>query len=284
MHSGVIGRVPHGVVRHVQQRAAEVQRAPLHGDGPEDVDEDDDVPRFGDRADNVAAVLHHGTEIDQLDAIDQMAGIGQREQPEVANQRREPVEVDGQLGGQAGVIGLTAFVAQADVDGGAHGGNRRLELVRGVGRETAGAVHRAFETIEHAVQRLHQTVELFAAGAHVETFLEAAGLDRADARDDRIDRPEGTPRDEAAAVARRRQHEHEHQQHGGGELAQPGAVRFGRRGHLNDDRCGAGPLNEQRRKPERAAGRIVDAQQAVDPTRRADSGRVVHAAERRERR
>ena len=261
-----------------------MQRAPLHGDGPEDVDGNNNVPRFGDRADNVAAVLHHGTEIDQLDAIDQMAGIGQREQTEVTHQRREPVEIDRQLGGQTGVVWRAAFVAQAQIDRGAHGRNRRLELMRRVGGKPPRAAHRAFETIEHVVQGLHEAVELFAAGAHVETFFEATGLDRADAPDDGIHRSQRPTRDEASAIARRRQHEHEHQQHGGGELAQPGAVRFGRRGHLNDERCGAGPLNEQRRKPERAAGRIVDAQQAVDPTRRADSGRVVHAAERRERR
>ena len=243
-----------------------MQRAPLHGDGPEDVDEDDDVPRFGDRADNVAAVLHHGTEIDQLNAIDQMAGIGQREQPEVANQRREPVEVDGQLGGQAGVIGLTAFVAQADVDGGAHGGNRRLELVRGVGRETTGTVHRAFETIEHAVQRLHETIELFAAGAHVETFFEAAGLDRADALDDGIHWSQRPTRDEASAVAGGPQHQDEPQQHSRRELTQDVTHRIGRPGDLEHERGGARPPDHQRDEPQSIAERVVDIRQAVTAT------------------
>ena len=85
--------------------------------------------RLGDRPHDLAAFVDEERQIHRLYAIDQMTGIGQREQPQIANERGQTVEIGGEIGRHRRVVRGVAAGAHAHVERRAHGRNRRLQLV-----------------------------------------------------------------------------------------------------------------------------------------------------------
>ena len=95
---------------------------------------------------------------------------------QVADQHRQLVELGDDVGEQSlALLGRHLLGMGEDLDVGAQAGERRAQLVRGVGDELALGVDRALERVEHRVEAAGQAAQL-AAAARVDAATEVAGL------------------------------------------------------------------------------------------------------------
>ena len=103
-------------------------------------------------------------------------------------------------------------LGQRHVDGGAHDGQRRAELVRGVGDELPLGGERAVQPVQHVIEGVGQFLELVPRAGQRQPLPQVLVRGAAGGLGDRPDRPQHPAGDEPAQAARGHGHHAEAEQ------------------------------------------------------------------------
>jgi hypothetical protein len=141
---------------------------------------------------------------------------------------------------------------QAHVDLGAHGRERRAQLVRRVGDQSVLLLDAVGDAIEHRVQGACQLRDLVAGGRHGEAVVDPLEVDGGRPRRHALDRAQGAPRQPPASErgGRQRGRAGDEQQD---EDPAHGAVHVGHRLDGDGDLAPAAPLGRARDEPKALA-------------------------------
>ncbi len=97
------------------------------------------------------------------------------------------------VGERADVRGQRAGFGHRHVERGPHSGERRAQLVRGVGDELALERERALEPVEQLVEGVCELLQLVVGAGEVQTLVQVGGGDLPGGRRDRAQRPQEPP-------------------------------------------------------------------------------------------
>ena len=127
-------------------------------------------------------------ELDRL-ALQRPTLVEAREQQEILDEQAHPLGLTADSPHRAREILRAAFgAAREELRVGAHRGERRAQLVRGVGDEAAQAPVGGFDLAEHVVERDAEAADLGALVGDVHAAREVARGDRARGGGDRVER------------------------------------------------------------------------------------------------
>ena len=132
---------------------------------------------------------HDVVEVDRPPGALGSAGVAAGEHEEVVGQPLQSVDLLEQAGQHLGRRAL----ALGDLELGAHAGERRAQLVRGVGDEPLLLPARDVEPVEHLVHRRRQAGDLVPAGRLRHPAVELAQADAGDLGPDPLDRAQRAP-------------------------------------------------------------------------------------------
>ncbi len=102
------------------------------------------------------------------------------------------------------VVARRLGVGERDVDFGAHDGQRRAQLVRGVGHERALRVEGRFEARQHGVEGVGELAQLVVGALHGDALVKRAGRRALRGHGDLLERTKHAPGDQPAQPDRHR--------------------------------------------------------------------------------
>ena len=97
------------------------------------------------------------------------------------------------VGERVDVWGHWSGFGHRHVERGPHSGERRAQLVRGVGDELALERERAVESVEQLIEGVCEFLELVVGAGEVQTLVQVGGGDLPGGRRDRAQRPQEPP-------------------------------------------------------------------------------------------
>jgi len=271
----------HGVARQVLQDLGEQIGVAADPDVGRDVRPHREMRR--QLADVFEHLLGFFAQVDGVHASPHLAGVGLREQQELADDRAQPLH----LGEEISIVPLLGRsvrrLLQDLLQLSLQNGQRRLELVRGVGAEARGLAKAPLQALQHAVHDLDELRELAVGADGRDALVQAPRVDPGRGAGDHPDRPQSARRQPPAASGQKRESERAGHQ----EKVAIAVVVGEERGqiHAEDDRIPLVPHDADppggRPVPDRRESGLARAGRARSPLFRRSTRRTVQRRGRR---
>ncbi len=188
-HGSTAWRVLHRVLHQIDHSSSQSDLLAADGDGRQLLDADGDAGLLTESYAEIESLEQDRFEIDGSSRPLE-SGRGTREEQEILGQADQPMRLL-EVRREHVTIGLRrALGAQGDLDAALEGGQRRPQLVGGVGREAAHLGEGGLQPGEHAVQGIGQTIQLITGPPSRYTLREVLCRDAPGGRRHGVHRPE----------------------------------------------------------------------------------------------